>query len=328
MTRRSKILGCGSYLPERVVTNAELAKTVDTSDEWIVERSGIRQRHIASDGQFTSDLALKAAERALEHASIKAKNVDMVIVATTTPDNTFPATATKVQHNLGMTTGAAFDIQAVCSGFIFALSVADNMIKGGQADTIVVIGAETFSRILDWEDRGTCVLFGDGAGAVVLQASPDDVPDDDTITAQGILSTHIHSNGSTRDLLYVDGGPSSTQTVGHVRMVGREVFRHAVTNLANIVGETLDAHGLHSDDLDWLVPHQANKRILDSTVRKLGMSADRVVVTVDRHANTSAASIPLALDEAVKDGRIKRGDLVLMEAMGGGLTWGSGLVRW
>jgi 3-oxoacyl-[acyl-carrier-protein] synthase-3 len=328
MTRRSKILGCGSYLPERVVTNAELAKTVDTSDEWIVERSGIRQRHIASDGQFTSDLALKAAERALEHASIKAKNVDMVIVATTTPDNTFPATATKVQHNLGMTTGAAFDIQAVCSGFIFALSVADNMIKGCQADTIVVIGAETFSRILDWEDRGTCVLFGDGAGAVVLQASPDDVPDEDTITAQGILSTHIHSNGSTRDLLYVDGGPSSTQTVGHVRMVGREVFRHAVTNLANIVGETLDAHGLHSDDLDWLVPHQANKRILDSTVRKLGMSADRVVVTVDRHANTSAASIPLALDEAVKDGRIKRGDLVLMEAMGGGLTWGSGLVRW
>lgn len=328
MTRRSKILGCGSYLPERVVTNAELAKTVDTSDEWIVERSGIRQRHIASDGQFTSDLALKAAERALEHASIKAKNVNMVIVATTTPDNTFPATATKVQHNLGMTTGAAFDIQAVCSGFIFALSVADNMIKGGQADTIVVIGAETFSRILDWEDRGTCVLFGDGAGAVVLQASPDDVPDEDTITAQGILSTHIHSNGSTRDLLYVDGGPSSTQTVGHVRMVGREVFRHAVTNLANIVGETLDAHGLHSDDLDWLVPHQANKRILDSTVRKLGMSADRVVVTVDRHANTSAASIPLALDEAVKDGRIKRGDLVLMEAMGGGLTWGSGLVRW
>ena len=328
MTRRSKILGCGSYLPERVVTNAELAKTVDTSDEWIVERSGIRQRHIASDGQFTSDLALKAAERALEHASIKAKNVDMVIVATTTPDNTFPATATKVQHNLGMTRGAAFDIQAVCSGFIFALSVADNMIKGGQADTIVVIGAETFSRILDWEDRGTCVLFGDGAGAVVLQASPDDVPDEDTITAQGILSTLIHSNGSTRDLLYVDGGPSSTQTVGHVRMVGREVFRHAVTNLANIVGETLDAHGLHSDDLDWLVPHQANKRILDSTVRKLGMSADRVVVTVDRHANTSAASIPLALDEAVKDGRIKRGDLVLMEAMGGGLTWGSGLVRW
>lgn len=328
MTRRSRILGCGSYLPERILTNAELAKTLDTSDEWIVERSGIRQRHIASDGQFTSDLALKAAERALEHADIKAENVDMVIVATATPDNTFPATATKVQHNLGMTTGAAFDIQAVCSGFVFALSVADNMIKGGQADTIVVIGAETFSRILDWEDRGTCVLFGDGAGAVVLRASPDDVPDEDTITAQGILSTHIHSNGSTRDLLYVDGGPSSTQTVGHVRMVGREVFRHAVTNLANIVGETLDAHGLHSDDLDWLVPHQANKRILDSTARKLGMSADRVVVTVDRHANTSAASIPLALDEAVKDGRIKRGDLVLMEAMGGGLTWGSGLVRW
>ena len=328
MSKRSIISGCGSYLPKRIVTNEELAKTIDTSDEWIVERTGIRQRHIAAEGQYTSDLALKAAERALHHAGVAVSDIDLIIVATTTPDNTFPATATKVQHLLGMTRGAAFDIQAVCSGFVFALSVADNMIKGGQAETIVVIGAETFSRILDWEDRGTCVLFGDGAGAVVLQAV--DTDDNQTVDAsvRGILSTHIHSNGSTRDLLYVDGGPSSTQTVGHVRMVGREVFRHAVTNLANIVGETLATHGLHADDLDWLVPHQANKRILDSTARKLGMSAERVVVTVDRHANTSAASIPLALDEAVKDGRIQRGDLVLMEAMGGGLTWGSSLVRW
>jgi 3-oxoacyl-[acyl-carrier-protein] synthase-3 len=328
MTRRSLILGSGSYLPERIVTNAELARMVDTSDDWIVERSGIRQRHIAADDQFTSDLALKAAEQALLHTNIKAENIDMVIVATTTPDNTFPATATKVQHELGMNSGAAFDIQAVCSGFIYALSIADNMIKSGQAETILVIGAETFSRILDWKDRGTCVLFGDGAGAVVLQLSPDNVTEFKNLTARGILSTHIHSNGSTRDLLYVDGGPSSSKTVGKVRMVGREVYRHAVANLTTIVGETLNFHGLHTDDLDWLVPHQANKRILDSTARKLGMSADRVIVTVDRHANTSAASIPLALDEAVKDGRIKRGDLVLMEAMGGGLTWGSGLVRW
>jgi 3-oxoacyl-[acyl-carrier-protein] synthase-3 len=328
MTRRSLILGSGSYLPERIVTNAELAKTVDTSDEWIVERSGIRQRHIAADGQFTSDLALKAAEHALKHAGVKADNINLVIVATTTPDNTFPATATKVQHELGMINGAAFDIQAVCSGFIYALSVADNMIKGGQADTILVIGAETFSRILDWKDRGTCVLFGDGAGAVILQVSPDNITESKNLTARGILSTHIHSDGSTRDLLYVDGGPSSSKTVGQVRMVGREVYRHAVANLTKIVGETLNFHGLSTNDLDWLVPHQANKRILDSTARKLGLKADRVVVTVDRHANTSAASIPLALDEAVKDGRIKRGDLVLMEAMGGGLTWGSSLVRW
>jgi 3-oxoacyl-[acyl-carrier-protein] synthase-3 len=328
MTRRSLILGSGSYLPERIVTNAELAKTVSTSDEWIVERSGIRQRHIAADGQFTSDLALKAAEHALKHAGVNADNINLVIVATTTPDNTFPATATKVQHELGMTNGAAFDIQAVCSGFIYALSVADNMIKGGQADTILVIGAETFSRILDWKDRGTCVLFGDGAGAVVLQVSPDNITETENLTARGILSTHIHSDGSTRDLLYVDGGPSSSKTVGQVRMVGREVYRHAVANLTKIVGETLNFHGLNTNDLDWLVPHQANKRILDSTARKLGLKADRVVVTVDRHANTSAASIPLALDEAVKDGRIKRGNLVLMEAMGGGLTWGSSLVRW
>ncbi len=336
MNKRSIILGCGSYLPERILTNEELAKTVDTSDEWIVERTGIHQRHIAADGQTTSNLALNAAERALAHAGVNASDVDIVIVATTTPDNTFPATATKVQHQLGMTNGAAFDIQAVCSGFVYGLSVADNMIKGGQAETIVVIGAETFSRLLDWEDRGTCVLFGDGAGAVVLQAAngsdatanPGGESDLGDNRGRGILSTHIHSDGSTNDLLYVDGGPSSTQTVGHVRMVGREVFRHAVTNLANIVGETLDANGLSPEDIDWLVPHQANKRILDGTARKLGLPKDRMVVTVDRHANTSAASIPLALDEAVKDGRIQRGDLVLMEAMGGGLTWGSALVRW
>jgi 3-oxoacyl-[acyl-carrier-protein] synthase III len=333
MNRRSIILGCGSYLPEQVVTNEELSKRVDTTDEWIVARTGIRQRHIAPPEQNTSDLALKAAERALEHAGVDASDVDILILATTTPDQTFPATATKVQTRLGMTNGAAFDIQAVCSGFIYALSVGDNFIKAGQAETVVVIGAETFSRILDWEDRGTCVLFGDGAGAVVLKsASVDELEVEAGETGhnrgRGILSTHLHSDGKTNDLLYVDGGPSSTQTVGHVRMNGREVFRHAVTNLAGIVGETLDANGLTSDDIDWLVPHQANKRILDSTAKKLGLDSDRVVVTVDRHANTSAASIPLALDEAVKDGRIKRGDLVLMEAMGGGLTWGAGLVRW
>jgi 3-oxoacyl-[acyl-carrier-protein] synthase-3 len=255
-----------------------------------------------------------------------------VVLATTTPDSTFPATATKVQYKLGMTNGAAFDVQAVCSGFVFGLAVADNFIKAGQAKTVVLIGAETFSRILDWEDRGTCVLFGDGAGAIVMRAANGA---DQTASAEaghnrerGVLSTHLHSDGSTNDLLYVDGGPSSTQTVGHVRMIGREVFRNAVTNLADIVGETLDANGLTMDDVDWLVPHQANRRILDSTAKKLSMPQEKIVVTVERHANTSAASIPLALDQAVRDGRIQKGDLVLMEAMGGGLTWGSGLVRW
>ena len=256
----------------------------------------------------------------------------MVVLATTTPDNTFPATATKVQHKLGMVNGAAFDIQAVCSGFIFGMAVADNFIKTGQCKTVVLIGAETFSRILDWEDRGTCVLFGDGAGAVVLRAGEGDpeanIGESGHNSGTGILSTHLHSEGSTNDLLYVDGGPSSTQTVGHVQMNGREVFRHAVTNLASIVGEALEANGLGTDDIDWLVPHQANKRILDSTAKKLGLDKEKIVITVDRHANTSAASIPLALDEAVRDGRIQKGDLVLMEAMGGGLTWGAGLVRW
>ncbi|MDD9876771.1 MAG: ketoacyl-ACP synthase III [Magnetovibrio sp.] len=332
MQQRSIILGSGSYLPERIVTNAELSKRIDTSDEWIKTRTGIEQRHVAADGEVTSDLALAAAERALESASVDAKEVDLVVLATATPDHTFPATATTVQHRLGMSNGAAFDIQAVCSGFVYGLAVADNFIKAGQAKTVVLIGAETFSRILDWEDRGTCVLFGDGAGAVVIRASEADESEGPADTGhnrgRGILSTHLHSDGSTNDLLYVDGGPSSTQTVGHLRMTGREVFRHAVINLADIVEETLDANGLAPEDIDWLVPHQANKRILDGTARKLGLPEEKMVVTVDRHANTSAASIPLALDEAVRDGRIQRGDLVLMEAMGGGLTWGAGLVRW
>jgi 3-oxoacyl-[acyl-carrier-protein] synthase-3 len=331
--KRSIVAGCGSYLPDRVVTNEELSERVDTSDEWIVARTGIRQRYIAAEGQVTSDLALAAAERALDHAGIPASEVDLLVLATTTPDQTFPATATKVQHRLGMTNGAAFDLQAVCSGFVYGLSVADNFIRTGQARTVVLIGAETFSRILDWEDRTTCVLFGDGAGAVVLRAAEngedaDEVGESGHNRGRGVLSTHIHSDGATNDLLYVDGGPSSTQTVGHVRMNGREVFRHAVTNLAAIVDETLEANGLAADDIDWLVPHQANKRILDGTARKLGLPAEKIVVTVERHANTSAASIPLALDEAVKDGRIKTGDLVLVEAMGGGLTWGAGLIRW
>ena len=332
MMKRSEIIGCGSYLPERVVTNAELSAKLDTTDEWITTRTGIRQRHLAADGELTSDLALKAAERALENANIPASEVDMVVLATTTPDNTFPATATKVQDKLGMVNGAAFDIQAVCSGFIYGMAIADNFIKTSQCKTVVLIGAETFSRILDWEDRSTCVLFGDGAGAVVLragEAEPEvNVGESGHNRGTGILSTHLHSDGSTNELLYVDGGPSSTQTVGHVRMNGREVFRHAVTNLASIVDEALEANGLASEDIDWLVPHQANKRILDSTAKKLGLAKEKIVITVDRHANTSAASIPLALDEAVRDGRIKKGDLVLMEAMGGGLTWGAGLVRW
>lgn len=324
---RAYIAGCGSYLPKRAVSNEELAEMVDTSDEWIVTRTGIRQRHIAADDEMTSDLAYNAAVAAIEHSNTEVSEIDIVIVATTTPDNTFPATAVKVQSRLGMPNGAAFDLQAVCSGFIYGLSVANSMIRSGQARCILLIGAETFSRLLDWEDRSTCVLFGDGAGAVVIKADPDD-SDASGANARGILSTHIHSAGEYNDLLYVDGGPSSTGTVGHVRMEGREVFRHAVVNLAEVVDEALDANGLERSDIDWLVPHQANKRILDSTAKKLGLDESRVVVTVDRHANTSAASIPLALDEAVRDGRIKSGQLLLLEAMGGGLTWGAGLVRW
>ena len=333
MLKRSIITGSGSYLPDRVVTNDELAERLETSDDWIVSRTGIRQRHIAADGEVTSDLAFIAAKRALKDAGLMASEVDLLVLATTTPDQTFPATATRVQSRLGMINGAAFDIQAVCSGFIYGLSIADNFIKAGQAKTVVLIGAETFSRLLDWEDRNTCVLFGDGAGAIVLRAAANG-EDADIIgerghnVGRGVLSTHIHSDGSTNELLYVDGGPSSTRTVGHVHMNGREVFRHAVNNLASIVYEAMDAHNFAIDDIDWLVPHQANKRILDSTAKKLGLSENKVVVTLDRHANTSAASIPLALDEAVKDGRIKPGNLVLLEAMGGGLTWGAGLVRW
>lgn len=320
MVPRTRIIGCGSYLPDRILGNDELSAMVDTSDEWIISRTGISQRRIAADGQLTSDLAVKASYNALENADISADEVDLIIVATTTPDQTFPSTATRVQAKLGLKKGAAFDIQAVCSGFIYGLAVADNFIKAGQARTVLLIGAETFSRIMDWQDRSTCILFGDGAGAVVLRAGGGD--------GRGILSTHLHSDGRYGDLLYVDGGPSSSKTVGHIRMSGREVFRHAVVYLADIVNEALEANGLKCSDIDWLVPHQANKRIIDGTARKLGLSADRIVVTVDRHANTSAASIPLALDEAVRDGRIQPGHLVLMEALGGGLTWGAGLVRW
>lgn len=323
MILRSQIVGSGCYLPSRIVTNAELATSVDTSDEWIIERTGIRQRHIAAEGEMTSDLATAAAEQALAAAGIKGCDVDLLVVATATPDNTFPATATRVQSRLGMTGGAAFDVQAVCSGFIYAMAVADNFIKAEQARTAVVIGAETFSRILDWQDRGTCVLFGDGAGAVVLRGAWERGTNQD----RGILSTHLHSDGRHYDLLHVDGGPSSTQTTGHLRMEGREVFRHAVTNLSQVVGEALRANDLTAADIDWVVPHQANRRILESTAKKLGLSMDRMVVTVDRHANTSAASIPLAFHTAVADGRLSKGDLVVMEAMGGGFTWGSALVR-
>ncbi|CAA7623729.1 3-oxoacyl-(acyl-carrier-protein) synthase III [Candidatus Terasakiella magnetica] len=323
MILRSQLIGCGSYLPARLVTNAELAEKVETSDEWIVERSGIRQRFIAAEGEKTSDLATAAANRALEAAGISGSAVDLLIVATATPDHTFPATATRVQHRIGMKHGAAFDIQAVCSGFIYALSIADNFIKSGQVQTALVIGAETFSRILDWKDRTTCVLFGDGAGAVVLRANRCKGTSQD----RGILSTHLHSDGQHHDLLYVDGGPSSGQTVGFLRMEGREVFRHAVINLAAVVGEALAANDLSASDIDWVVPHQANRRIIEGTAKKLGFPLERMVVTVERHANTSAASIPLALTEAVTDGRIKPGQLVLLEAMGGGFTWGSALVR-
>ncbi len=324
MMVRSRILGCGGYLPERVVSNHELAQRIDTSDAWIVRRTGIRARHIAEAGENTSDLAIAASRRALTAAGLEADRLDIVVLATTTPDQTFPATATQVQAALGMNGGAAFDVQAVCSGFIYALAVADNFIRLGQARHALVIGAETFSRLLDWEDRATCVLFGDGAGAVVLGATEAN----GDATDRCVLSTHLHSDGRTHDLLYVDGGPSSTGTTGHVRMDGRELFRQAVEKLAAVVTEALDANGLTSDDIDWLVPHQANQRIIDGTARKLGLGSDKVISTIDHHANTSAASIPLALAEATEDGRIKPGQLILMEAIGGGLSWGSSLVRW
>ncbi len=324
MIRRSVVAGCGGYLPERILTNDDLAKTVDTSHEWIVKRTGIHHRHIAAEDEKTSDLALAAARRALEAAGLAAAELDVIILATATPDQTFPATATRVQAALGMTRGAAFDVQAVCSGFIYGLSIADNFIRLGQAETALVIGAETFSRIIDWTDRTTCVLFGDGAGAVVLRSQEGNGDNGD----RGILSTHLHSDGRYHDMLYVDGGPSSTKTVGHLKMAGRDVFRHAVTNLSAVIEEALEANGLTSADIDWVVPHQANLRILEGTAKKLKLSLEKIIVTVDRHANTSAASIPLALADAVESGRVKPGHLLVLEAMGGGFTWGASVVRW
>ena len=320
----SRLLGTGSALPRRVVTNAELAERVDTSDEWIVERTGIRQRYIAESDETTATLAIAAARAALADAGVDASSIGLIVLATATPDNTFPATATKVQHALGCNGGIAFDVAAVCSGFLYALATADSLLRTGMAKRALVIGAETFSRILDWDDRTTCVLFGDGAGAVVLEAPSGEAGGKD---APGILGTRLHADGAQHDLLYVDGGPSTTQTVGHVRMRGPEVFRHAVTNLSSVLREVLEEQGVTADEIDWVVPHQANARILDATARKLGISPDKVIVTVDRHANTSAASVPLALDTARRDGRIKAGDLVMLEAMGGGFTWGASLIR-
>jgi 3-oxoacyl-[acyl-carrier-protein] synthase-3 len=319
MTRRSVIAGVGSALPSRRVTNDELAVTVDTTDEWIVGRTGIRSRYIAGEGETTGSLATAAARRALEHAGAEATDIDLIVLATATPDQTFPSTATKVQAALGINDCIAFDVHAVCTGFLYALSVADSMLRSGNASKALVIGAETFSRILDWEDRATCVLFGDGAGALVLSTEE---------TEAGILSTRLHADGRHNDLLFVDGGPSTTGTVGKLRMKGREVFRHAVVNLADVLNEVLSDAGLTSEEVDWVVPHQANARILDATAKKLGLPSEKVVVTVDRHANTSAASVPLAFDTAVKDGRIKRGDVVVLEAMGGGFTWGAAALRY
>ncbi len=323
---KSVFIGCGAYLPQRSLSNEELASKVDTSDDWIVARTGISNRHIADDGELTSDLAYNAAVDALANAGMAASELDLIVLATATPDETFPATATTVQARLGVSGIPAFDVQAVCSGFIYALAVADNFIKAGQARNVLVIGAETFSRILDWEDRTTCVLFGDGAGAVVLRAEATN--GSAAIDQRGIMSTHLHADGRHHDMLYVDGGPSSTGTAGHLRMRGKEVFRHAVGNLADVVLEALEANNLGPEAIDWLVPHQANRRIIDHTAKKLNMPSEKVVLTVSEHGNTSAASVPLALNEAVTDGRIKEGDVILMEAMGGGFTWGAVLARW
>jgi 3-oxoacyl-[acyl-carrier-protein] synthase III len=321
---RSVVLGCGSYLPARILSNDELARSVETTDEWIVQRTGIRERHIAAPGEMTSDLAIHAARAALAHAHVDADSIDLIVLGTSTPDQTFPATAVTVQHALGITKGAAFDLQAVCSGFVYALSIADAMLRCGSHKRALVIGAETFSRILDWNDRTTCVLFGDGAGAVVLEAQeqPGDTSD------RGILTTHLRSDGKHKSKLYVDGGPSSTQTVGHLRMEGKEVFKHAVAMITDVIEDAFEATGTSAADIDWFVPHQANKRIIDGSAHKLGISPEKVVITVDRHGNTSAASIPLALADAVADRRIKRGNLILLEAMGGGFTWGSAMLRW
>ncbi len=317
--RRSVVLGVGSALPKRKVTNEELAKQVDTSDEWIVERTGIRNRYVAGDGETTASLATDAARKALQSSNVEASDIDLIVLATATPDQTFPSSATKVQAALGISDCIAFDVHAVCTGFLYALSVADSMLRSGNANKALVIGAETFSRILDWEDRATCVLFGDGAGALILSAEESE---------SGVLATKLHADGRHNDLLFVDGGPSTTGTVGKLRMKGREVFRHAVVNLADVLNEVLEDAGLTAADVDWVVPHQANARILDATARKLGLPAEKVIVTVDQHANTSAASVPLALDAAIRDGRIKRGDIVVLEAMGGGFTWGAAALRY
>jgi 3-oxoacyl-[acyl-carrier-protein] synthase III len=321
---RSVVLGCGSYLPQHVLTNQDLAKKVDTSDEWIVQRTGIRERHVAAPGEHTSDLALAAARAALADARIDPQTIDLIVLATSTPDNTFPATAVSVQAGLGLTHGAAFDLQAVCSGFVYALATVDGMLRTGMFKRALVIGAETFSRILDWTDRGTCVLFGDGAGAAVLDAQEQPGTRED----RGILTARLRSDGRYKSKLYVDGGPSSTGTVGHLRMEGREVFRHAVAMITDVVEDAFCATGTSASDIQWFVPHQANKRIIDGSARKLGIDSAKVVTTVDRHGNTSAASIPLALAVAASDGRIKRGDLILLEAMGGGFTWAAALLRW
>jgi 3-oxoacyl-[acyl-carrier-protein] synthase III len=321
---RSVVIGCGSYLPARILSNDELARSVATTDDWIVQRTGIHERHIAAPGELTSDLALNAARAALANAHVEAGTIDLIVLATSTPDQTFPATAVTVQAGLGITHGAAFDLQAVCSGFVYALSVTDALLRGGDYKRALVIGAETFSRILDWNDRTTCVLFGDGAGAIVLEAQEQPGAASD----RGVLTTHLRSDGRHRAKLYVDGGPSSTQTVGHLRMEGREVFKHAVAMITDVIEDAFKATGTSAADIDWFVPHQANKRIIDGSAHKLGIAPDKVVITVDRHGNTSAASIPLALADAVADRRIKRGNLVLLEAMGGGFTWGSALLRW
>jgi 3-oxoacyl-[acyl-carrier-protein] synthase-3 len=321
---RSVVLGCGGYTPEKILTNDDLAKLVDTSDEWIVQRTGIRRRHVAAEGELTSDLATRAAERALKAAGVAASEIDLIVLATTTPDYTFPATAAAVQRKLGVTAGAAFDVQAVCTGFVYALTTADALIKAGQARRALVIGAETLSRILDWTDRATCVLFGDGAGAVVLAADESPAP----AKRRGVLAARLRSDGRYQDKLYVDGGVSATGTIGHLRMEGREVFRYAVGMITDVIEDVFAAEDIGADDIDWFVPHQANIRIIDGSAKKLGIPLDKVVRTVHDHGNTSADSIPLALDAAVGDGRIERGDLVLLEAMGGGFTWGAALVRW